>query len=492
MTAKMETGICISQLSPPQPTCRRICFRAVSGMPMRRPPVEKGLEESVMTTAGIRVSLTDLARLPVKVPTGGPSRNREFVASVHIATAISDHLGSRGLYPGTAQGELGLKLMLDASGLTLELSARTDRLLADAINMVIDVVDVWSDSHGRRLISDGGRGRVRVWETRTGDCVAEVDALGPHFVAGTTGILEVGTAKLGSTGEFAFLSAYQHIVVGNYDWTGDETIELMLSLGNRQEQWSRTSAGLSNPCYLNQTSDTVLCRAANRRGLDVLDLRTGEVREALLRPGSVITAADLSADGRHALIGCESGQVALWSTEGRGRLTVLPKHYGPVTTARFAGPVPVACTAGADGVLRMFDLRSRKVVFRAEGVPGKITRIIFDPEQGRITTLADSIESNEGAAGHRMLTVWDQGTGERELRLTFPNSEAAGLQFDRFGRRALFRSKSGLHRTLSLSYWSGALRPAWPSRRSNAARCPSPWPDQRRSDEHRRRARDSI
>lgn len=134
-----------------------------------------------------------------------------------------------------------------------------------------------------------------------------------------------------------------------------------------------------------------------------------------------IEAVSLSADGGTVAAGAADGGLALWDRQGKVKAEV-PAHKGGVSAIFFHPSQPTLFTAGADGMLKGWNLpidlkkkekdkdgkekdaKLTKHEFKAH--TGKVTAALFNPASGHVVT----------AGADKLIRVWDLAKTEKPVR----------------------------------------------------------------------------
>ncbi len=161
--------------------------------------------------------------------------------------------------------------------------------------------------------------------------------------------------------------------------------------------------------------------------LRVWDPATGEELRRITTPG-LVSALDISRDGRFALAGLNNGPVLLLDLEnGRVVKPYLGHGKAGVSWVAFASDGRHQFSASKDGTARMLNLEEEKEVqtFR---VRGKWARLGAEfPDGRRLLTADDS----------GLLQVWDLGSGQEVKRLPVSKDWISSLTLLPDGRHVL-------------------------------------------------------
>jgi len=156
-----------------------------------------------------------------------------------------------------------------------------------------------------------------------------------------------------------------------------------------------------------------------------------------------IRCVAFSADGRHALTGDEAGQVGVCEVRGwRGLFYCRERHTGAVCDVAPAPDGRRALSAGADGVVRLWDIARRRELRRFAGHSGGVQSVAFTPD-GR---------SALSAGDDNTVRLWDVESGHELRRFEdlepAPLSRIFGVACSPDGQRAL-ACGSGKQRVIS-------------------------------------------
>lgn len=135
-----------------------------------------------------------------------------------------------------------------------------------------------------------------------------------------------------------------------------------------------------------------------------------------------IHAIALSADGATVAAGCADGNLILWDRQGKVKAEVSA-HPGGVTAAAFHPSQPILFTAGADGLLKGWNLpidtkqpppKDKKEVkqtkYEIKAHTGKVTAALLNPATGQVVTAGED----------KFVRVWDVTKPEKASRQIGP------------------------------------------------------------------------
>jgi serine/threonine protein kinase len=112
-------------------------------------------------------------------------------------------------------------------------------------------------------------------------------------------------------------------------------------------------------------------------GVQLWDLKTGAERRRLHGPAENIRCVAISPDGKGIAAGANDHMIWIWSSDQNGPKTFCMKgHAGPVTGLWFVTSESLL-SAGADGTVRQWDLRTGKTKGVIQAAVGPITGLAF-------------------------------------------------------------------------------------------------------------------
>jgi WD40 repeat protein len=243
------------------------------------------------------------------------------------------------------------------------------------------VLSATFDPSGRRLVTAGEDGSVRVWDWRAGEPAVLRTGGGP-----------VLAVALGSAGEVNAASR-------------DGAVR----------RWDRPS-GRGRLALARETSAVLAAavgreagRAATGDFLGTVDVRDGPRtgQSAVLHEGAAYAVA-ISADGRRVASGGQDGVVAIWNWVVDPAARLLHGHRGAVAAVAITPDGRVVVSGGEDGTVRVWDgatggagavLRAQQSPVSAVAVDADGAVVASGAEDGTVRVWAES-----GARGRAALT----------------------------------------------------------------------------------------
>jgi WD40 repeat protein len=262
------------------------------------------------------------------------------------------------------------------------------------------VTGVAFDQDGRRLVSSGADGTVRIWDPDPGQEVLTLRTT----LKGFSGVAFSPDGRLLATGG------------------GDNTARLWDIAGREV----RTLRGPTRP---------VLCVAFSPDGrhlaggdadglVRLWDATTGQEDFRMGGPpgGPVMTVA-FDPAGRLVSAG-KDGTVRVWDPATGRETRTLRGHKGSVMEVAF-GPAGRLVSGGSDGTVRIWEADTGRETLRIQGFRGGVLSVAFSPD-GKLLA---------AGSGDGRVRLWDAGTGQEILALLGDPGKVQGLAFSPDGRR---------------------------------------------------------
>lgn len=149
-------------------------------------------------------------------------------------------------------------------------------------------------------------------------------------------------------------------------------------------------------------------RLASAGSLDnqviVWDVGSGEIIETMLGPNEAVWSVAWSPDGKTIALGTMAGEVVFWDTDNLSEYVVEKylAHLAWVSDLVWSPDGALLGTAGADGLARIWDFESRRVLQNLIGHSGVVTSLDFSPDGAMLGT----------SAGDEIVIVWEVGEDE--------------------------------------------------------------------------------
>ena len=331
-----------------------------------------------------------------------------------------------------------------------------------------------------RLVSAGGDRVARVWDVAAGKVVKEL----------TGHSLPVLAAAASADGKWVVTGGADRTVRG---WDPEAGKPL----------WTWT--GKSAVCGLAvRPGGTEIAVGTADGGLSILDVSGAEPKEVFGQTAHAAGTAAVaySPDGTRLATAGGDGALRVWAVEDGGRPTPLAKFDGPPSPTGPAGAYPLAAVgfspdgrlvaaAGADGVVRVWDVQTKAEVRGLRGTTDWVTAVGFGPD-GRWLVAAGAdrvvrvyeLAPQEGAAraGHaravnavavspdgkliatasadQTVRLWDRASGREVAVLAGPSDEPYAVTFLGPDRLAV-GGRTGLTDAGRVHVWQ--LKPARPA-----------------------------
>jgi len=310
-------------------------------------------------------------------------------------------------------------------------------------------------SDGQRLVADGGKNSLRVWDANTGDILltlkSQPDTIhcvafspdGSRIVSGSRDhSLIIWDARTGDelhrlTGHanavncVAFRPDGTEFVSGSFDdtlkiWavrTGQERLTLNGHI--------RGAGGVNSVAY--SSDGRRIVSGGTDRSIRVWDSETGRELRSLTGHTNSVDAIAISPDGRRIVSGSFDKTIRVWDAES-GQVTLILKGHREAIKALAFTPDGRRLVSGAESV-KVWDARASQVSRGIQAHSHVVTGIVFSPDGSRLAS---------GGWNDRLTKVWDVHTGQERLSLVGGHHPVA---FSPDGQRLL--SDSG-HDSLKL------------------------------------------
>jgi WD40 repeat protein len=265
---------------------------------------------------------------------------------------------------------------------------------------VVRIASVAITPDGKRALSAGEDGQIRVYDPENGRILRHIHALrspilalavspgGHEVIAGgqdpEVRIWDIGTGRpagvlSGCTPPVQCLAFGPR---GNRVFAGDASTLRIRSAAAVTPVKPFSPAPKQPMIALAIAPGNELAYVAHSDQIFLYDLTTGSETDTIGVVGSAkLTALDLSADGRLLIGGFSDGMLCLWEAAAGAELRRFEKHAARINSVQFSSDARTAVTAGGaeDPTIRLWDVRTGRERARLEGHTDAVTRAIFTP-----------------------------------------------------------------------------------------------------------------
>jgi WD40 repeat protein/MinD-like ATPase involved in chromosome partitioning or flagellar assembly len=308
---------------------------------------------------------------------------------------------------------------------------------------------VWSVAFapdGRRLLSGNAGGTLRLWDAESGQ---EIRAFAGHrrwvmsvafapdgrrlLSGGDDATLRLWDAKSGQ--EIRAFAGHQDSVIsvafapdGRRLLSGGNDATLRL-WDAESGQEIRAFAGHQRSVFSVAFSPDGrrLLSGGDDRTLCLWDAESGqEIRAFAGHQDSVMSVA-FAPDGHRLLSGSDDGTLRLWDAESGQEIRAFAGHQGSVSSIAFAPDGRRLLSGGNDAALRLWDAESGQEVRAFTGHQGSVRSVAFAPDGRRL------LSGNAGGT----LRLWDAKSGQELRAFTGHQGSVRSVAFAPDGRRLL-------------------------------------------------------
>jgi WD40 repeat protein/serine/threonine protein kinase len=262
---------------------------------------------------------------------------------------------------------------------------------------------------GRRLVSAGDDGKIRVWEANTGkELFIRDGCLAPD---------DPGAAFSPDGRYFAGLAAGKRIKV----WDATTGAEVCAFSGHTR-----------NPAHLAFSPDSrFIASCSDDQTIRIWEVGTSRPARVLQGGTNHLSKLAFSPDGE-ILASADSNLVRLWDTATGEVIRMLSGHTGEVKTVVFSPDgTRLASSSGAPmvyrgvgGEVKVWDAKTGREIHTLRGHVGLVEALAFSADGRRLAS----------AGYDQMVKIWDLSTGQEALTLRGHPDRIYGLAFSPNGR----------------------------------------------------------
>ena len=261
-------------------------------------------------------------------------------------------------------------------------------------------------NNGKKLVSAGGDGKMRLFDTHSGQCSRTwecgsrplrgvgITSDGKRALSGcedgTLKLWDLGTGECLSTLEKAsgYLRALDLSPDGRWVLIGNSRDILLWDLHeSRCTRKINTHEGIDNVAYVIydvqvRPEKDILLSASAEGAIKLWSMRTGQCKGALLGHHGAVTAAALDSTCRFVLSGGEDNTVRLWNVETEECLRTMEGHNDLVWSVAFTSDGRHAISGSQDCTIKVWDLASGRCKRTLDGHSKIVSRIVVscDPK----------------------------------------------------------------------------------------------------------------
>jgi WD40 repeat protein len=299
----------------------------------------------------------------------------------------------------------------------------------------------------RRVLAGSWDGTARVWDAGSGRevcvfrghkgqvCGAAYTSDGSLAVSGGG---QDGTAKLWDAETGRLVRSFDGHALGVYGlaFSPDDALLLTTSEDRTARLWNVETGALVRVLEGHQHAATYASFSPDgRRALTgskdgtirLWDLQTGRTVRTLAGHTNAVWQVSFSPDGTFALSGSTDGTMRLWDLESGEALRTYWGHTDDVYAAAFSRDGRMAVSASWDGSVRLWDLEPSRARPSFGVHDGAVTSVAYSPD-GRLAV-------SSGADGR--LRLFDAATGQILRAIDAHPGGAYAAAFSPDGRRAL-------------------------------------------------------
>jgi len=266
------------------------------------------------------------------------------------------------------------------------------------------VFDAVFSPDGKKAVSAGQDGSLRLWDTKTGKEIRRLDG------------------HNGRVWTVAFAPDGRRVASGGFD----ATIRLWdLASGREIRRFTGSTDYVRSVAFSHDGH--LLLSGGDDRMVRLWNVDTGKEIKVLPGHDHFVWSVALSRDGKRALSASLDKTVRLWDLETGTTLRVLKGHKDTVLSAAFSPDGRRAISGSTDKTLKLWDLESGKELRTFTGHKGYVHSVAFSPDGRRVLS----------ASQDNTVRLWDVHTGEELHRLEGHRDQVWSVAFSRDGRLAI-------------------------------------------------------
>lgn len=285
------------------------------------------------------------------------------------------------------------------------------------------VTSVTFSPDGRRILSAGWDGIVRIWDVANANQITNIT----HNPDSTLPRIHISVA----------ISRDGKLVVSGSE---DKTLKLWdTATGEEIQEFEECDGGINSVAFSPDGSKIVSGSWPNR--LKLWDVANGATIHTLKGHNSNVTCVTFSPDGTHVVSASKDETLMIWNVATGKATRTLKGHIGEVTSVAFSPDGALIVSGGEDHDLIVWDTPSGKPIRTLRGHQDDVSCVAFSSD-GRLVVSGSYDDT---------LKLWDLNTGEELRTFKGHNSDISSVMFSPDGSQIVSGSADATLRLWDLA-----------------------------------------
>ena len=304
-------------------------------------------------------------------------------------------------------------LQLTQGGTVTSIPAEAEGIPSEQHKLALEghthyVLSVAFSPDGRTLASGSRNGKIRLWDTDTGEHKLTLEE---H----TDGVTCLAFSPDGRT-------------LASGSW--DDTVRLWdAKTGQHLQTLEEHTDGVRSVVF--SPDSRTLASGGYDNTIRLWDAETGQHKPALEGHTDYIRSVVFSPDGRILASGSYDRTLRLWDAKTGQHLQTLEGHTDGVLTVAFSPDGNTLASGSYDNTIRLWDVETGQHLQTLEGHTSNVLSVAFSPDGN---TLASGGEDNTFLLYDDTLRLWDARTGQHLQTLRGHTDGVTSVVFSRDGR----------------------------------------------------------